>query len=215
MGQIFSQSTDRVLRVSAIAVAAGLIGTVGLLAYLGRPEITDAGYQPKQPVPFSHKLHAGNLGMDCRYCHSTVELGAHAAIPATETCMNCHKRVRAESPLLSAVRASAANDTPVPWVRVHKLPEYAYFNHQAHLSAGVSCVSCHGRVDQMAEVRQVAPLSMSWCLDCHRDPAANVRPAEFITKLDWQAPRDAAEIGREIIAAKGISPPEHCSGCHR
>jgi len=151
MGQIFSQSTGRVLRISVVTITACVIGTVSLLAYLGQPEITDAGYQPKQPVPFRHKLHAGNLGMDCRCCHSAVEFGAHAAIPATDTCMNCHKRVRAESPLLAAVLASAANDTPVPWVQVHKLPEYAYFNHQAHLSAGVSCLSCHGRVDQMAE----------------------------------------------------------------
>ena len=199
-----------------LALTLGLVvGGVSLLAHLGSPESTDAGYQPKQPVRFSHKLHAGNLGMDCRYCHSTVERAAHAAVPTTDTCMNCHQRVRKRSELLTKVRESFAADKPIPWVRVHKVPEYAYFNHQAHLTAGVSCVSCHGRIDQMKEVRQVAPLSMGWCLDCHRNPAPHLRPREYLTQLDWQPPRDAAEIGREIMAANSIRPPQHCSGCHR
>ena len=215
MSRIFSKTIDRNLRIG-LGVTFGLVvGGISLLAHLGRPEVTDAGYQPKQPVPFSHKLHAGNLGMDCRYCHSTVERAAHAAVPATDTCMNCHQRVRKQSELLAKVRESAAADKPIPWVRVHKVPEYAYFNHQAHLTAGVSCVSCHGRVDQMKEVRQVAPLSMGWCLDCHRNPAPHLRPREYLTQLGWQPSRDAAEIGREIMAANTIQPPQHCSGCHR
>ena len=215
MGRIFSKTADRNLRIGLALTLGLVVGGVSLVAHLGSPESTDAGYQPKQPVRFSHKLHAGNLGMDCRYCHSTVERAAHAAVPTTDTCMNCHQRVRKRSELLTKVRESFAADKPIPWVRVHKVPEYAYFNHQAHLTAGVSCVSCHGRIDQMKEVRQVAPLSMGWCLDCHRNPAPHLRPREYLTQLDWQPPRDAAEIGREIMAANSIRPPQHCSGCHR
>lgn len=190
-------------------------GAISLSAYLFRPDHADVGYQPVQPVPYSHKLHAGNLGLDCRYCHSTVDVSAYAAIPATETCMNCHSKVKTSSEQLQPVRESYATGNPIPWVRIHKLPDYVYFSHQAHVGAGVSCVSCHGRVDQMAEVRQVKPLSMAWCLECHRDPAPNVRPRELVTKLDWKPERDPAEIGRELIAKNRIHPPTNCSGCHR
>jgi Class III cytochrome C family. len=129
--------------------------------------------------------------------------------------MNCHARVKTQSPLLSVVRDSWATGNSIEWVKVHKLPDYVYFNHQAHLAAGVSCVSCHGRIDQMIEVKQVQPLSMAWCLDCHRNPAPNLRPAELVTKLGWKPDRDPVEIGNEIIAAKHINPPQNCSGCHR
>ena len=196
-----------------MALAVG--GAVGLAAYLAHPNVINPGYTPQQPVPYSHKLHAGNLGMDCRYCHSTVEKSAFAALPASETCMNCHVRVKPQSPQLTLVRESYLTGKPVEWLKVHKLPDYVYFNHQAHVTAGVSCVSCHGRVDQMIEVKQVSPLTMAWCLDCHRNPAPNVRPPELVTKLDWQPDRDPAEIGRELIQAKKISPPQNCSGCHR
>jgi hypothetical protein len=123
--------------------------------------------------------------------------------------------VKAESPQLQLVRESYATGQPIPWVHIHKLPDYVYFNHRAHLNAGVSCVTCHGRVDQMAEVHQVKPLSMAWCLECHRNPAPEIRPRELITKLDWVPDRDPAEIGRELIAKNHINPPTNCSGCHR
>jgi hypothetical protein len=129
--------------------------------------------------------------------------------------MNCHARVKKDSPLLARVRESYESGQPIPWVRIHRLPDYVHFNHQAHVAAGVSCVSCHGRVDQMVEVRQVQPLSMSWCLDCHRNPAPYIRPPELVTRLDWQPDRDPAELGRELIAARGIHPPQNCSACHR
>lgn len=129
--------------------------------------------------------------------------------------MNCHTRVKPQSALLQVVRESYASGQPIQWVRIHRLPDYVYFNHEAHLAAGVSCVSCHGRVDQMIEVRQEHPLSMTWCLDCHRNPAPNIRPRKFITRLDWKPDRDPAEIGRELIAANHINPPTNCSGCHR
>lgn len=215
MAAIFARSADRYLRLIVFGVLLGGAGTIGLIAYLTTPDVMDTGYAPVQPVEYSHKLHAGNLGMDCRYCHSTVERSAFAALPTTEVCMNCHVKVKDKSPLLDAVRNSYATGEPIPWIKVHRLPDYVYFNHRAHVTAGVSCVSCHGRVDQMIVVKQVKPLSMAWCLDCHRSPAASVRPVEQVTNLGWQAPRDPAEIGREIIQAKGIAPPTNCSGCHR
>jgi menaquinone reductase, multiheme cytochrome c subunit len=215
MGRIFPKSFDKTVRGVAAAFAALAVGAVGLLAYFAYPTQVKTGYQPVQPVAYSHKLHAGNLGLDCRYCHSTVERADFAAVPPTETCMNCHQRVKNQSPLLTKVRESYASGQSIPWVKVHKLADYVYFSHRAHVGAGVSCVSCHGRVDQMVEVRQVQPLTMAWCLDCHRNAAPHIRPAEFVTKLDWQPDRDPAQIGREIIAAKRIAPPGDCSGCHR
>ena len=194
--------------------AAGVIG-IALAVYLSNPVVRDAGYAPTQPVEYSHKLHAGDLGMDCRYCHSTVERAAYAAVPATEVCMNCHTRVKNESALLEPVRSSYATGEPIPWVKVHVLPDFVYFNHEAHVTAGVSCVSCHGRVDQMMVVKQMEPLSMAWCLDCHRNPAANIRPVAQVTNLAWQPDRDPAVIGRELMEEKGIQPPTNCSGCHR
>jgi menaquinone reductase, multiheme cytochrome c subunit len=215
MNLIFPKSSDKYVRIGLTVFAAALICSIGFSAYLTRPKLLDTGYSPVQPVAYSHKLHAGNLGIDCRYCHSTVEFSAHAPIPSSETCMNCHTRVKAQSPLLQVVRESYANGKPIPWVKVHRLPDFVYFSHEAHLSAGVSCVSCHGRVDQMQEIRQVSPLNMAWCLDCHRNPAPNIRPRALVTKLDWKPDRAPVEIGRELVAANHIAPPLNCSGCHR
>lgn len=215
MASIFSKSSDAYLRATVLAVLVGGAGTLALALYLSHPEVRETGYAPIQPVEYSHKLHAGDLGMDCRYCHSTVEQAAYAAIPATEVCMNCHVRVKADSPLLQMVRDSYAGGQPIPWVKVHRLPDYVYFNHQAHVAAGVGCVTCHGRVDQMITVRQVEPLTMAWCLDCHRDPAPRLRPRERVTDMNWLPDRDPAELGREIMAANRIAPPLNCSGCHR
>lgn len=215
MNPIFPKTADRYFRIVLSAILLLVIGAVTLSAYLFHPNRADVGYSPVQPVPYSHKLHAGNLGIDCRYCHSTVEKSAYAAIPSTETCLNCHVRVKPNSPLLQPVRESYATGQPIPWVKIHQLPDYVYFNHEAHVGAGVGCVSCHGRVDEMIEVRQVQPLSMAWCLDCHRNPAPNIRPRQVVTQLGWRPEGDPAEIGRELIAANHIHPPTHCSGCHR
>lgn len=215
MGLIFPKSADQWLRRGAAALLCLLLAALGLGAWLFYPTQVRTGYAPVQPVAYSHKLHAGNLGIDCYYCHSTVEKSAYAAIPATEVCMNCHVRVKAQSPLLVRVRESHATGEPIPWVKVHRLPDFVYFNHQAHIASGVSCLSCHGRVDQMIEVKQVEPLTMAWCLECHRNPAPKVRPPELVTRLDWKPERDPAEIGRELIARHRISPPLNCSGCHR
>jgi menaquinone reductase, multiheme cytochrome c subunit len=215
MALIFPKSTDKYVRIGAALLGLAAVGGGALAMYIGSPKVIMTGYQPVQPVPYSHKLHAGDLGMDCYYCHYTVDKAAHAAVPPTEVCMNCHTRVKATSPRLEKVRDSFNTGKPVEWVRIHRLPDFVFFNHQAHVKAGVSCVSCHGRVDQMIEVKQVEPLNMAMCLECHRNPAPHVRPADQVTNLAWKPDRDPAEIGRELIKARGINPPEYCSGCHR
>ncbi len=202
-----------------MVLAAGMpvvtVALIFLIWYTWSPRYTDVGYQPEQPVPFSHALHAGNLGMDCRYCHNTVEQGPHAAIPPTSTCMNCHAQVQTESPRLETVRQSAETGEPIPWVRVHLLPDYAYFDHSVHLAAGVGCSSCHGRVDRMVEVRQAEPLSMRWCLDCHRDPEPNLRPHDQITNMDWDVANNDYNPSEDPHRTRDVNPPQHCSGCHR
>jgi hypothetical protein len=215
MALIFPKSTDKYVRIGALVLAAAALGGGALAMYIGYPTVIMTGYQPQQPVPYSHKLHVGELGMDCYYCHFTADKASHAAVPATEVCMNCHVRVKPTSPRLEKVRDSYTTGKPVEWVRVHRVPDFVFFNHQAHVTVGVSCVSCHGRIDQMVEVKQVKPLNMAFCLDCHRNPAPNIRPVDQVTNLAWQAPGDPAVIGREIIKARGINPPENCSGCHR
>lgn len=215
MPQIFNKSVDFFTRLGGAVALASVLGGVGLAYYLTAPTVMETGYTPVQPVPYSHKLHAGNMGMDCYYCHTTVEKAAHAAVPPAETCMNCHVRVKEKSALLAPVREAYETGKQVPWVNVHVLPDFVYFNHSVHVTSGVSCVSCHGRVDQMVEVKQVQPLSMGWCLECHRAPEKHLRPVEFVTKLDWQPQGDPLELGRQIKQAKGINPPQNCSGCHR
>jgi menaquinone reductase, multiheme cytochrome c subunit len=215
MAVIFPKSSDIILKVLGAVVALGAVASTAAYTYYTWPTVIDTGYQPAQPIPYSHKLHAGQMGIDCYYCHSTVYRANFAAVPAQTTCMKCHMQVKKDSPRLALLRQAADTGEPIQWVQIHRLPDYVYFSHQAHLSAGVSCVSCHGRIDQMIEVRQEKPLNMAWCLECHRNPEANIRPAELVTKLDWVPDRDPAEIGREIIAQKHIEPPTNCSGCHR
>lgn len=193
----------------------GAAYVVTLFAYGASPRTQNVGYSPEQPVPFSHALHAGELGLDCRYCHTTVEVAARAAIPPTETCLNCHARIRTQSEALAPVFASASSGEPVHWKRVHDLPDYVYFDHSAHVSRGVACLSCHGRVDTMERVRQEQPLSMGWCLACHRDPVANVRPKDAVTQMEWQPNGPAEEVGAELVRQKHLSPSTDCSTCHR
>jgi menaquinone reductase, multiheme cytochrome c subunit len=201
------------------ALLALLVGTplyLTALVYFGfSPLTTDVGYRPEQGVPYSHALHAGQLGMDCRYCHTTVERAAFAAVPAAKVCMNCHATVRTGSPRLTPIRDAGAGGPAVAWVKVHDLPDYVYFDHSAHVRRGVGCVECHGRVDRMEVVEQVAPLSMGWCLDCHRNPEAHLRPPELVTNMGWTANGDPAELGRTLRRDRGINPPQDCSACHR
>jgi hypothetical protein len=196
-------------------LGGGLIYLVVLVWYGGSPLTTDVGYAPVQPVEYSHKLHAGELGINCLYCHTNVDKAAHANVPNTETCMNCHQKIKAKSPKLQAVRDSWANNTPVKWVKVHDLPDFVYFNHSAHVTRGVGCVSCHGRIDTMERVSQREKLSMGWCLECHRAPEKSLRPVEFVTKMDWQPAEDQLVLGKRLKEINHINPPQDCSTCHR
>jgi hypothetical protein len=155
--------------------------------------------------------------MDCRYCHNTVEEAGHAAVPPTQTCMNCHTMIWTKSAKLLPVRESWATGNPVEWTKVHDLPDFVYFNHSAHVTRGVGCVSCHGRIDQMPEVYQFAPLSMGWCLDCHRAPEANLRPPEEVTNMTWKPEGDVDRVayGKMLREKNHINPPTDCSTCHR
>jgi hypothetical protein len=215
LAQIFPEWTNKLALVAGIGGPVVAVLLIGGVWYYGSPEYLEVGYRPHQPVPYSHKLHVGELGLDCRYCHVSVEVSPVANVPPTQVCMNCHKLVARDSEKLAPIRDSLASGFPVEWVRVHRLPDYAYFNHSAHVSAGVGCASCHGRVDQMEEVMQVEPLSMGWCLDCHRNPAPSLRPVDQVTNMRWSAPPDQVELAAAMIDEKGIRPPVDCSGCHR
>lgn len=208
--QIFPRSLNLLPLVAAVALAVGGGVVTFIVAYYFSYWNTQVGYAPVQPVPFSHRLHAGQLGMDCRYCHANVERSGEAMIPPTQTCMGCHSVVRAESAALAPVRESWETGEPIQWVRVHNLPDHAYFDHSVHVSVGVGCATCHGRIDQMEVVTNQTPLSMSWCLDCHRNPEPNLRPVSEITNMAWER-----REGEEIEYARYALPPETCSGCHR
>lgn len=211
----FPKWVDRSRPLVGLVAVLVPVYALGMLYYGGSPQTTNVGYSPKQPVLFSHALHAGQLGMDCRYCHNTVEQAAMAAVPSTGICMNCHARIAPDSVQLEPVRRSAATGQPIPWVRVHDLPDYVYFDHSAHVTRGVSCVECHGRIDTMTQVHQVNTLSMGWCLDCHRNPAPHLRPQEFITDLDWVPEEERLAVGLKVQEDNNIHPPTDCSTCHR
>lgn len=215
MAVIFPRWTNKVPLAIVLGAPVALAGVVAFVGYYFSPMYTDVGYAPPQPVEFSHKLHAGDLGMDCVYCHTTVEEAAHAAIPPTQTCMNCHGNVAVDSPKLALVREAYETGDPIPWVRVHMLPEYAYFDHSVHVAAGVGCASCHGRIDQMDVVYQAEPLSMSWCLDCHRDPEPHLRPRSEVTNMNWDAASANYDPAADPERVRDLNPPQHCSGCHR
>jgi hypothetical protein len=213
---VFPAWTNRLRVLVGVAVGGGLAYVVVLAAYGLSPKTLAVGYSPEQPVPYSHALHVGKLGLDCRYCHATVERSANAALPSASICMNCHKTVRPASAALLPVRASAAGDAAVPWVRVHHLPDFVYFDHSAHVRRGVGCVSCHGRIDKMERVAQAEPLSMGWCLECHRNPEPSLRDPKDVTKMvDENVPASVAAAASPPSTRRKVSPPVHCSGCHR
>lgn len=211
--QIFPRSLNLLPLVLGGAATMGGAGLIGAIWYYFSPSHLQVGYAPEQPVPYSHRLHAGELGMDCRYCHSAVEDGAKANIPPTQTCMGCHSVVWPESARLAPVRESWETGESIPWVKAHVLPDHAYFNHSVHLTAGVGCVSCHGRIDQMEVVRVDQPIAMQWCLECHRNPGPNLRPPSEVTNMEWEPDAEWLAAMDEHVAA--VNPPEHCSGCHR
>lgn len=216
MAQVFPRYMNTVARVTAVAVVSLAVALLWLWDRLQRsPYVTDVRIAKTQPVPFSHRHHVGEIGMDCRYCHQSVETSAFAGIPPTELCIGCHNQIWSDSPMLEPVRASFKNDEPLRWARIHDLPDYAYFNHSAHLTAGVGCSSCHGRVDEMPLMWRHADLTMGWCLDCHRNPIPHLRPRDAVFQMDWEPPPDQAERGAALAAERGIQTLEGCSYCHR
>ncbi len=201
------------LAVAGLPVYAGL-----LLGYGAHPSTLNVGYAPVQPVRYSHALHVGRLGLDCRYCHTTVDRAAMAALPSTDICMNCHTGILPAAPELAEVRKSAVEGTPIPWVKVHDLADYVYFDHSAHVTAGVGCIECHGPVQQMETVRTVKPLNMAWCLECHRSPESHLRPRDQVTNMDWTPPGDdraRAALGKELREKYDVHPNTDCVTCHR
>lgn len=211
----FPPWTNRLRTLLPLLVVGGVTYVTILFAYGASPLTTDVGYEPEQPVPFSHALHNGQMGIDCRYCHTKVEEAAHSNVPTTETCMNCHTRIKTKSPKLQPVRDSWANGKPIEWVRVHDLPDFVYFNHSAHVSRGVGCQSCHGQVNNMERIQQVSRLSMGWCLDCHRAPENFLRPQEHITDMHYKPAEGQLVVGNRLKAQNHINPSESCSTCHR
>src|SRR5262249_47068951 len=219
MPQIFHRSFNTLSKVS-------IFGFVLLLAILGwatyvlgwSPYVTQERIARVQPVPFSHEHHAGQLGIDCRYCHTSAETSSFAGVPPTTTCMNCHQEIWFGSPPLEPVRASFKNGDPITWQRIHNLPRFVYFDHSIHVRKGVGCVECHGRVDQMPFTYQDKSLLMSWCLDCHRNPTPHLRPRDEVFNMAWQPPGDQPDLLRELHSRYQIRNADQltsCSTCHR
>jgi len=216
MAQIFHKSSNTLAKVSifgAVFFAAAGLWLVG--AVNRSPYVTQAEVVREQPVPFSHKHHVADLGIDCRFCHSSVETSASAGFPSTKTCMSCHSQVWTDAEMLEMVRESWRTDTSIPWARVHDLPDFAYFDHSIHVAKGVGCTTCHGPVDQMPLMRQQNALNMEWCLACHREPQAFVRPRERVFDVDWRTPPNQAELGRRLVEDYHIQSRTNCSACHR
>ena len=216
MAQIFRPSSNTLARLSIVGgvLLLGGLGWAGA-AFYRSDYMTGVGVAPDQPVPFSHKHHVAGVGIDCRYCHTSVETQAFAGIPATETCMSCHSQIWADSPMLEPVRASFRTNQSIVWSKVHDLPDYVYFNHSIHLNKGVGCSTCHGRVDQMPLVHQEQSLLMEWCLECHRAPERFVRPKSEVFNMAYEAPADQLELGRRLVSDYQIKPRTSCSTCHR
>jgi hypothetical protein len=217
--QVFPPSTNTISRVSifgALFFAVGLLGVVYMI--FASPYVTQVHVVVDQPVPFSHEHHVTGLGIDCRYCHTSVEVSSFAGIPATETCMSCHSQIWTDSPMLEPVRASMRNDEPIRWNRVHDLPQYVYFNHSVHIQKGVGCVSCHGRVDQMPLTWKEEPMTMEWCLGCHRAPERHLRPRDEVFNMAWAAPKgDQLALGRDLVKKNHVPVDRltNCYVCHR
>jgi hypothetical protein len=217
MTQIFSPAADTWLRlfvVAAVAIVCG--GTAAVIAFARSDYYTGARiHPPPQPVPFSHKHHVGGLGIDCRYCHSSVAEGPRAGLPPTHTCMTCHSQIWTNAAMLAPVRRSLAENTSLRWDRVARLPQYVYFRHDIHIAKGVGCETCHGRVDRMPLMVEAMPFTMDFCLDCHRDPAPRLRPREHITEMGWSTGDRA--LGQDLLKQYGIRLGEitYCYVCHR
>jgi hypothetical protein len=216
MSQIFHHSTNTLSKLSIFGALFLVVAALWALLEINRSAyVTRAGDAREQPVPFSHAHHVGGIGIDCRYCHATAETSAHAGMPATKTCMNCHSQIWPQSPMLEPVRESFRTDRSIEWVRVHDLPDFSYFDHSAHVNKGVGCSTCHGRVDQMPLMWQEASLQMEWCLACHRNPERYLRPRSEVFNVAYAPPADQVELGRRLVRDYQVQTRTGCSTCHR
>lgn len=216
MSQIFHRSANTLSKVSIFGALFIVGGLIWLAMVIARSSYsTGAHVFREQPVQFSHQHHVQTIGIDCRYCHTSVENSSFAGIPPTKTCMNCHSQIWADSPYLEPVRASFRDDKPLKWLRVHDLPDFAYFNHSVHVKKGVGCETCHGRVDEMPLMLQENSLQMEWCLDCHRSPEKYVRPREEVFTMGYRPPVPQSVQGPQLVAKYGINSKTSCSTCHR
>jgi hypothetical protein len=216
MSQVFHRSTNTISRVSIFGFVFFLLALGWFVQEFNRSSyVTEAFVARTQPVPFSHKHHVEGMGIDCRYCHVSVEESAFAGIPPTKTCMNCHTQIWAQAPMLEPVRQSFRSDQSIRWIRVHDLPDYVYFNHSIHVAKGIGCSTCHGRVDQMPLMWRVNTLQMEWCLECHRQPEKYVRPREKVFDMKWQPPANQLEAGAKLVQDYKIQKLTYCSTCHR
>jgi hypothetical protein len=218
MVQVFHAATNTISRISILLVVLLLAASGWLIGAIVRSSYaTQANVVRDQPVAFSHSHHVGQIGIDCRYCHASVEVSGFAGMPSTETCMGCHSQIWANSPMLEPVRASYRENEPIHWTRINDLPDFAYFNHSIHVAKGVGCSECHGRVDEMPLMWRAESLHMDWCLDCHRHPEPFVRPLEDVFVMDWPG-GESSPSGSELVSQYGIEPAtklENCSICHR
>jgi len=216
MPQIFHRSTNTISRVSIFGAIFFVAALGGLMDEVTRsPWVTDARVARAQPIQFSHERHVGGNGIDCRYCHTSVETSSFAGIPPTKTCMNCHAQIFSTSPFLEPVRQSFRSDQSIAWTRVHDLPDFVYFNHSIHVHKGIGCTTCHGQVDRMPLMWQEQSLQMEWCIDCHRSPETYVRPRDQVFSVEYSPPPNQLELGRRLVAEYQIQKLTSCSTCHR
>jgi hypothetical protein len=216
MPQIFHRSANTIARVSIFGALFFIAALLYLAYQIDRsPWVTQVNVAREQPIQFSHERHVAGNGIDCRYCHTTVETSSFAGIPPTKTCMNCHSQIFNDAAFLEPVRESFRSDRAIAWTRVHDLPDFAYFDHSIHVAKGVGCATCHGRVDQMPLMRKQSSLQMEWCLDCHRHPERYVRPREEVFNMNYVAPANQLELGRRLVAENRIRKMTDCNTCHR
>ncbi|MBI1320093.1 MAG: cytochrome C [Candidatus Hydrogenedens sp.] len=218
MAQIFNESANTLVRagLAGAVIALTVLGGLGTALYRS-PITTQVGFSKAQPIPFSHQRHVGGNGIDCRYCHTSVENASSAGIPPTETCMTCHSQILSDQAMFTPLQESWKNDQPLEWTRIYDLPEFAYFNHSVHVAKGVGCTTCHGEIDEMRLTRKVPTLHMAWCLQCHRNPEKFLRPLDKVFDVDWTPPSDQIEQGLQFVAERHIDTAvlDNCSICHR
>ena len=218
MAQVFHPSANSFAKASIAVAVLGIVGLIFVASAVDRSSFVTHVFQPiPQPIPFSHQHHSGELGIDCRFCHTTAETSAFAGIPSTETCMTCHSQIWKDSPMLAQLRDSYASGRAIAWNRVHNVPDYSYFQHDIHINKGVACETCHGRVDKMPLTWKVNSLHMEWCLDCHREPERYIRPKEHVFEMGYVPATHQAALGKKLVADYHVASQRitDCVTCHR